>query len=96
MHGSGCRYRHVRKAPEECPDVVSWEELPSTSTTTVRRVTEPNENFKISLCRHFMTTGNCPFGDKCHFAHGEAELRKAAPRKRQEAPTGKQCSLSEL
>lgn len=82
MHGTGCRYRHVRKAPEECPDVLQWDELPTASAGGIRRVTEPNENFKIQLCRHFMQKGSCPFGDKCHFAHGEQELRKAAPRAR--------------
>ena len=29
---------------------------------------------KISLCKHFLQ-GECPFGDGCHFAHGESELR---------------------
>jgi cleavage and polyadenylation specificity factor subunit 4 len=39
-----------------------------------RPAPKPNEYYKISLCKHFMA-GNCPFGDHCHFAHGEAELR---------------------
>jgi len=33
-----------------------------------------NEFYKISLCRHF-AAGMCPYGDECHFAHGERELR---------------------
>lgn len=32
-------------------------------------------NFKTKLCENF-SKGSCTFGDKCHFAHGEAELRK--------------------
>ncbi|XP_047970370.1 zinc finger CCCH domain-containing protein 36-like [Salvia hispanica] len=32
-------------------------------------------NFKTKLCENF-TKGSCTFGERCHFAHGEAELRK--------------------
>ncbi|KAL8142904.1 hypothetical protein V2J09_015936 [Rumex salicifolius] len=32
--------------------------------------------FKTKLCEKF-SKGSCPFGDKCHFAHGADELRKA-------------------
>jgi hypothetical protein len=42
---------------------------------TRRPAPKPNEFFKVSLCKHFLQ-GECPFGDGCHFAHGEAELRK--------------------
>jgi len=34
-------------------------------------------NFKTKLCENF-TKGSCTFGDRCHFAHGANELRKAA------------------
>jgi len=27
------------------------------------------------MCKHFEQTGYCPVGQKCHFAHGKAELR---------------------
>ncbi|KAL2925904.1 Zinc finger CCCH domain-containing protein 39 [Bienertia sinuspersici] len=30
--------------------------------------------WKTKLCTKFETTGHCPFGDNCHFAHGQAEL----------------------
>ncbi|XP_019059757.1 PREDICTED: zinc finger CCCH domain-containing protein 36-like isoform X2 [Tarenaya hassleriana] len=35
----------------------------------------PGSNYKTKLCERF-SKGNCTFGDRCHFAHGEAELRK--------------------
>ncbi len=33
-------------------------------------------NFKTSLCKHWQDTGSCPFGVKCHFAHGSNEMKK--------------------
>lgn len=36
----------------------------------------PGNNFKTKLCDNF-SKGSCTFGDRCHFAHGTAELRKS-------------------
>lgn len=36
----------------------------------------PGSNFKTKLCENF-TKGSCTFGERCHFAHGAAELRKS-------------------
>ncbi|CAK9220974.1 unnamed protein product [Sphagnum troendelagicum] len=33
--------------------------------------------FKTRLCNRFDTAEGCRFGEKCHFAHGEMELRKS-------------------
>ncbi|KAL9224003.1 hypothetical protein vseg_000079 [Gypsophila vaccaria] len=30
--------------------------------------------WKTRRCMKFETTGHCPFGDNCHYAHGQAEL----------------------
>jgi hypothetical protein len=35
----------------------------------------PPSNVKTRLCQHF-ARGQCQYGERCHFAHGEAELRK--------------------
>ncbi|KAL2251895.1 UNVERIFIED_CONTAM: Zinc finger CCCH domain-containing protein 14 [Sesamum indicum] len=35
----------------------------------------PGSNFKTMLCENF-SKRSCTFGDRCHFAHGAAELRK--------------------
>uniref|UniRef100_A0A0A9ECM8 C3H1-type domain-containing protein n=1 Tax=Arundo donax TaxID=35708 RepID=A0A0A9ECM8_ARUDO len=37
----------------------------------------PGSNFKTKLCENYMK-GSCTFGGRCHFAHGENELRKQA------------------
>lgn len=34
--------------------------------------------WKTKLCTKWETTSQCPFGDKCHFAHGQAELQGPA------------------
>ncbi|KAK4581717.1 hypothetical protein RGQ29_025046 [Quercus rubra] len=36
----------------------------------------PGSNYKTKLCENF-TKGSCTFGERCHFAHGAAELRKS-------------------
>ncbi|KAL4446923.1 hypothetical protein ABPG74_014895 [Tetrahymena malaccensis] len=33
------------------------------------------QKYKTNLCRHWQTSGNCQIGAKCHFAHGQEELR---------------------
>ena len=72
----------VRKEREELPLVADFtlglsqmQAAGKDGAQPRRPAPKPNEFYKISLCKHFMS-GECPFGDGCHFAHGEAELRK--------------------
>ena len=34
----------------------------------------PSEKYKTELCEKFQSTGFCPYGNKCQFAHGKEEL----------------------
>ena len=42
----------------------------------IKTKSEINEKYKTERCRHYETHKNCALGDMCHFAHGDAELRK--------------------
>ncbi len=36
-----------------------------------------NDNYKVSLCNHWLLNGTCHFGEECHFAHGEEEIQES-------------------
>ena len=38
-----------------------------------------NYRFKTMICNSFKEKGRCPYGDKCHFAHGN-DVRKFVSR----------------
>jgi 8-oxo-dGTP pyrophosphatase MutT (NUDIX family) len=37
---------------------------------------QENHLYKTRLCERFEAEGTCPYGSKCHFAHGTSELRR--------------------
>ena len=102
IHGPFCRYKHIRRNREDLPVVADFtlglSQMqankdggaggPQCVTAPRRPAPKPNEFYKISLCKHFMQ-GECPFGEGCHFAHGEAELR-SFPRRGQGDNPGQQ------
>ena len=50
---------------------------------------------KTTLCRNWCTTGSCPYGLRCLFAHGDGDLRRtrSGPRPSHEPP---QCDQQQL
>ncbi|CAB9503980.1 30-kDa cleavage and polyadenylation specificity factor 30 [Seminavis robusta] len=91
IHGPYCRYKHLRKERADLPLVADFtlglsqmQAAGKDGAQPRRPAPKPNEFYKISLCKHFIQ-GECPFGDGCHFAHGESELRKF-PRQEQKQP----------
>lgn len=47
----------------------------SNNTSNVRR-----SSYKTSLCKHYLETKICPYGNDCLFAHGQGELRRSQKR----------------
>lgn len=45
-----------------------------------------NQLFKTKLCEKFMKDKFCQYGPKCHFAHGEEELKTRPPKKEETPP----------
>ncbi|KAL7319257.1 hypothetical protein PS15m_002415 [Mucor circinelloides] len=45
-----------------------------------------NQLFKTKLCEKFMKDKFCQYGPKCHFAHGEDELKTRPPKKEETTP----------
>lgn len=69
---------HIKLAREECPETAdfSLQSKVADEENVKRRKAQPvNEFFKIAICKHWDKMGSCPFGDECHFAHGDKELR---------------------
>jgi hypothetical protein len=49
-----------------------------------RRTAIDYSKFKTKMCRHFLMGMQCPFEDRCAFAHGNLEqFRTASPMKQQ-------------
>ena len=40
-----------------------------------KRKSKDNPRYKTQLCSHWINTGECRYGSRCVFAHGETELR---------------------
>ncbi|KAJ7557536.1 hypothetical protein O6H91_05G131100 [Diphasiastrum complanatum] len=45
--------------------------------STIKKEGGLNNLLKTRICNLYGTADGCGFGDKCHFAHGEQELRKS-------------------
>jgi Zinc finger C-x8-C-x5-C-x3-H type (and similar) len=47
-----------------------------------KKSNQPNDNYKVSLCNHWLLDGVCHFNEDCHFAHGEEEINDRSVRKK--------------
>ncbi|XP_010533177.1 PREDICTED: zinc finger CCCH domain-containing protein 39-like [Tarenaya hassleriana] len=54
--------------------------VPSSNANSNSNSNSKTVYWKTRLCMKFEMTGHCPFGDKCHFAHGQAELHTTVGR----------------
>eukprot|EP00798_Chlamydomonas_sp_ICE-L_P030353 gene30353-35358_t len=70
-YGNNCRYAHGEEDLR----------VPSNAANGNRAGPTPDKRLLINmmkktrLCQDFMQTGNCRYGEKCTFAHGQHELR---------------------
>ena len=39
------------------------------------------DNMKTVMCKNWLDTGSCNYGDKCSYAHGEDEIRSSKEKK---------------
>eukprot|EP00596_Hydrurales_sp_CCMP1899_P010005 CAMPEP_0119048116 /NCGR_PEP_ID=MMETSP1177-20130426/57037_1 /TAXON_ID=2985 /ORGANISM="Ochromonas sp, Strain CCMP1899" /LENGTH=612 /DNA_ID=CAMNT_0007023573 /DNA_START=89 /DNA_END=1927 /DNA_ORIENTATION=+ len=89
-NGPNCVRRHVKRSPDECPLEASFDQAlsavglaaagPAGAAALLaqkkRKASQPNDNYKVSLCNHWLLDGVCHFNDDCHFAHGEEEINE--------------------
>jgi cleavage and polyadenylation specificity factor subunit 4 len=85
-NGPNCVRRHVKRLPDEIPKEASFDQCIVVSSSGTqsgvnnsaqplkKKRAGPNENYKVSLCDHWLLRGTCHFNEGCIFAHGEEEL----------------------
>jgi hypothetical protein len=74
-----CVFKGACKNRATCPydhgDNISLPEI-KPAVISVAPVNKQQATFRTRLCDKFMKTGHCPYGETCHYAHGECKLRK--------------------
>jgi hypothetical protein len=82
--GPECKLRHVKRRPDELPDVGNFDQCVGGVTAggtvsaavgaKLKRSNAQNENYKSTICTHWLAKGSCHFNEDCHFAHGEEQI----------------------
>jgi hypothetical protein len=78
-NGLKCGRRHVKRMPEDCPLESTFESnIPGQNQIgkKFRLNSQPNDNYKVTICTHWLLSGACHFDEECHFAHGEHEINE--------------------
>ncbi|KAF9592247.1 hypothetical protein IFM89_012823 [Coptis chinensis] len=82
-YGESCHFLHYIPGGLSSLGLAPIVSLSAAPSITSRRkpvasIGDPSatiSGFKTKLCNRFNTAEGCPFGDKCHFAHGESDLQ---------------------
>ncbi|GAQ78559.1 CCCH-type Zn-finger protein [Klebsormidium nitens] len=80
-YGDTCHFTHHVSGPPPRIIIGSGQSAAAAPLPSYR-APEPDQgqqNMKTRMCRNFQE-GNCTFGDRCHFAHGNQEMRAGPPR----------------
>ncbi|XP_074275367.1 zinc finger CCCH domain-containing protein 56 [Silene latifolia] len=68
-YGDNCTFLHDEQSRSRESVAISVTPVLAATPSTLKP-----SNWKTRICNKWETTGSCPFGPKCHFAHGWAEL----------------------
>lgn len=68
-------WQEIVAAHEEATEAREEHQIPIMTSAGNGPMQKPS-NWKTRICNKWEMTGYCPFGSKCHFAHGAAELHK--------------------
>ncbi|KAG9158093.1 hypothetical protein Leryth_000258 [Lithospermum erythrorhizon] len=77
-YGESCTFLHDEQSRTRESVAISVTPTVGSAFTNIENgqtLLKPS-NWKTRICNKWETTGYCPFGSKCHFAHGAAELHK--------------------
>lgn len=67
-NGPFCKFRHVKRSPDECPAIASFEPCVNIIGSgggpmmQKKRMQAQNDLYKVSICKHWLEVGSCPFG----------------------------------
>jgi hypothetical protein len=75
-YGPKCARRHVKRLPEECPVEAILEPFNTAQSNKKTSLGQVNDNYKVTLCTHWLLDGICRFNERCVYAHGEEELNE--------------------
>eukprot|EP01038_Epipyxis_sp_PR26KG_P009053 gene9053-12211_t len=78
-NGPKCGRRHIKRMPEDCPEESLFETMAANSAAQAgkkAKTNQPNDNYKVTLCTHWLLSGTCHFNEECHYAHGEDEINE--------------------
>uniref|UniRef100_A0A0D6QZW4 C3H1-type domain-containing protein n=1 Tax=Araucaria cunninghamii TaxID=56994 RepID=A0A0D6QZW4_ARACU len=81
-YGESCHFLHYVPGGINALGLAPVQTVPSNVMPPPKKQAVPSADpsvsvpgFKTKLCNRFNTAEGCRFGDKCHFAHGESDLR---------------------
>ncbi|KAI3890665.1 hypothetical protein MKX03_001939 [Papaver bracteatum] len=76
-YGDNCTFLHDEQSKaRESVAISLGPSMGNGYGTTANGSSQKPSNWKTRICNKWETTGYCPFGSKCHFAHGLGELHR--------------------